>query len=438
MKMLLFDTETTDLNPGQIGQLSYLIIDMENMENKIEGKNFFFSVNYVNPSASAVTGLTREKLCELSGDKIFSDYLEEIFEDFTNVDMIIAHNINFDIKFITAEFKRCGYEFKPKLTFCSMKYYTDICKIPSKHKPDSYKFPKLEEAINFVGIDNEKVNELCKKIYKGSEASFHDSRYDIVATYMLLRTGIYKGYMPRGYLSDIIKEDEKMLHQEIIKGVNKMINFAKEYGKYGLTKKVGIVLEKWNKIYMYECEYIDEEIFDTIIKHDLKNPKESCYCKTMDLISFYKEQLKNKIHYKNTDYNHIKEDYEILKRFLEDKITLDKNRPIHTIFPINMTKVKVQDIVEKCEDLGVDPNSLIIMPVDTSYNNEYYGTTDNSLDEEELTNLVNIGDYDGKIDLEMMKRELNPELEFVRILDENNLYFGLHDKSYIYYHKGVE
>lgn len=205
MKMLLFDTETTDLRPGQIGQLSYIIVDMKT--KKLVAKNFFFKVEEVNPSASAVTGLTKEKLDELSEGKIFSDYVEEIANDFHNVDLLIAHNIDFDMKFIDTEFERCGVNFNPPMTFCSMKYYTDICKIPNPYRQGQYKFPRLEEAIKFVEINDDNVKELCNKLYKETSIDFHDSRYDIVSTYMLLKEGIYKGYMPRGFLSDAVREN---------------------------------------------------------------------------------------------------------------------------------------------------------------------------------------------------------------------------------------
>ena len=46
MKILMFDTETTGLRPGQICQLSYIVIDNSTKPYKVYGKNFFFSVDY--------------------------------------------------------------------------------------------------------------------------------------------------------------------------------------------------------------------------------------------------------------------------------------------------------------------------------------------------------------------------------------------------------
>lgn len=205
MRMLFFDTETTGLKPGQIGQLSYIIVDTD---RGLIARNYFFKVKEVDPSASAVTGLTKEKLDILSEGKVFGDYIDEILEDFNSVDLLIAHNMDFDMKFINAEFERCGVYFNAPLCFCSMKYYTDICKIPNPNpRYGGYKFPRLEEVINFMGIEDDKVKDLCNKLYKETSIDFHDSRYDIVSTYVMLKEGIYKGYMPRGFLTNAIKEE---------------------------------------------------------------------------------------------------------------------------------------------------------------------------------------------------------------------------------------
>ena len=74
MRKLIFDTETTGLNPygNQIAQLSYLMID-DNYEVKT-AKNFYFAVDYVEAGASEVNGLTKKVLDELSEGKKFKDF----------------------------------------------------------------------------------------------------------------------------------------------------------------------------------------------------------------------------------------------------------------------------------------------------------------------------------------------------------------------------
>ena len=47
--IIFFDTETTGLIPGRIIQLSYIM----QSETEVRAKNFFFAVEYVEPSAVA-------------------------------------------------------------------------------------------------------------------------------------------------------------------------------------------------------------------------------------------------------------------------------------------------------------------------------------------------------------------------------------------------
>ena len=47
MKIIVFDTEATDLTPGQICQLSYLMID----GGSVTGKNLFFTVDDMSEGA---------------------------------------------------------------------------------------------------------------------------------------------------------------------------------------------------------------------------------------------------------------------------------------------------------------------------------------------------------------------------------------------------
>ena len=101
--IIVFDTETTGLRPGRIIQLSYIIAS----STDVKGKNFFFYTPYIEPSAVKVHGITPEKLAVLSGGHTFSEYLEEIDDDFSAASLTVAHNFSFDFSFMSAEF---GYE----------------------------------------------------------------------------------------------------------------------------------------------------------------------------------------------------------------------------------------------------------------------------------------------------------------------------------------
>jgi len=197
--LLFFDTETTslDIKHGQICQLSYIMADTQN--KSVTAKNFYFTVESMDPGAEAVHKLSMDILKQYSKGETFRDNIDEIFKDFNNADLIIGHNVAFDMRYIKAEFSRCNKALGEKKTFCSMLYYTDIVKTPGKN--GKYKWPKLEEAVNFMGITNEEADKYTKKFF-GTYTGYHDSRFDIASTYLLIKKGIEKGYMEKGYLTE--------------------------------------------------------------------------------------------------------------------------------------------------------------------------------------------------------------------------------------------
>lgn len=196
--ILIFDCETTGLIPGYICQLSYLLINRGN----VTAKNFYFTVDYVEPAAEKVHNLSVKKLISLSRDKRFEDHLAEIKGDFESVDLLIAHNYNFDIKFMKQSFLRSGYRFVAKSSFCTMEYFTDICKL--YHHWYKYKYPKLEELEGFLKLDRNNSKNMAMKYFNQRDITFHDARYDVVTTYYCLLKGIEQGYI-KGF-NTLLKE----------------------------------------------------------------------------------------------------------------------------------------------------------------------------------------------------------------------------------------
>ena len=198
MKLLIFDTETTSIKPGHICQLSYITIDASTKPQQTIGKNFFFTVDEMDPAAEAVHGFSLEKLYDLSNGQYIEDLTEEFINDFSEADFVIGHNVNFDVRFLKLELEAMGIDYEPKNMFCTMQYYRDICKIlrPS----GDYKNPKLEEVINFLGITKDQISSKADELFQGS-GDYHDSRFDTAATYLLIIEGLKKGYIPRGYFS---------------------------------------------------------------------------------------------------------------------------------------------------------------------------------------------------------------------------------------------
>lgn len=209
MKILLFDTETTGLYDAQICQLSYIIYDTE--LKRALGKNFFFTVDKMEPGAEKVHGLSMEKLEELSGGLRFKDKAKEFLRDARFCDIIVGHNIKFDCERIADECGRIHLQLNGEISyskrFCTMYYFTNICKIPARNKKTGYKFPRVEETMNFLNISSEAVQDLAKQIFKSSDG-FHDARFDITATLLILLEGFKQGYIANGLLSDRLKPQE--------------------------------------------------------------------------------------------------------------------------------------------------------------------------------------------------------------------------------------
>ncbi|MBU5590458.1 3'-5' exonuclease [Clostridium sp. MSJ-4] len=201
MKLIFFDTETTDLRPGSICQLSYILVDTSTKPQSTTGKNIFFAVEHVEPSAEEIHGFSVEALYELSKGLYFEDQFEGFVEDFLTADVVIGHNVNFDIKFLRHEIEGCGEEFNPNMSFCTMGYYKNVCRL-SNGRGD-IKNPKLEEVISFLGITKDKIRELSQKFFGGT-GDYHDARFDTTATYLIVTEGIKKGLIPKQYFSNMI------------------------------------------------------------------------------------------------------------------------------------------------------------------------------------------------------------------------------------------
>lgn len=86
-------------------------------------------------------------------------------------DTLVAHNIDFDLKMMKAEFFRLGKTFveNGKTIYCTMKNSTNILKLPG---PYGFKWPTLQEAHlhflkdGFSGAHSAMVDVLaCKRVY---------------------------------------------------------------------------------------------------------------------------------------------------------------------------------------------------------------------------------------------------------------------------------
>jgi DNA polymerase-3 subunit epsilon len=194
VNVLIFDTEATDLIPGQICQLSYLLADGEN----ISGKNLFFEVDDMSEGALEVHGLTMDMLRELSGGARFEDAAQEVYEDFASAKVWVGHNVSADEKYLRVEMERCGLKLPKKPTFCTMNYFTSDMNLMRKVNIGRPKPPKLTELVQHFELTEEFVAEKAAEWFGGGGA-LHDARFDTAATYLCLLEGTKRGRL-RGVL----------------------------------------------------------------------------------------------------------------------------------------------------------------------------------------------------------------------------------------------
>lgn len=106
MREIILDTETTGLDPAG-GDRIVEIAALEIFNGVLTQNKFHY---YINPerdmpdSAFKVHGISEEFL----NDKPTFNYVADLFLNFVAGDPIVAHNADFDIRFINAELERVG------------------------------------------------------------------------------------------------------------------------------------------------------------------------------------------------------------------------------------------------------------------------------------------------------------------------------------------
>lgn len=186
MSYIFLDTETTGLVPSKdrIIQLSYILADED--FKIVEGKNFYLDIDtYIPEEATNVHGIDNEKILELSQGKKFEDYSKEILWDFSN-SKIICHNVDFDVNFLRQELWRLDKKVDIQRTFCTMKSYTNICELDYNGYYESFKWPKLEEVVEYLKLDVEELKQGAEEVF-GEVGEFHDARLDVYTTYEIYK-----------------------------------------------------------------------------------------------------------------------------------------------------------------------------------------------------------------------------------------------------------
>lgn len=160
-KLLFFDTETNGLPINfhapmsdtaawpRVTQLAWELC-WENGETIVKSAEYITPDGWVIPKEDFFlkNGHTTERNIELGMPMdLMLDYF---IEDLNSADLLIAHNMGFDLPVITCEMHRYGKKPKKKTEkYCTKIHSTPICKIPNQWYPDEYKWPTLKEAYEF-------------------------------------------------------------------------------------------------------------------------------------------------------------------------------------------------------------------------------------------------------------------------------------------------
>lgn len=181
--------------------------------------------------------------------------LEEFVADKDSCNILVAHNMEFDKKFIIASCREEGVKFANSgwaKSYDTMKRTTSYCQIP-KDWGSGYKWPKLTELADCLGIDYSHIAlhdssgdvELTKLCFKGIVAEGLCNLYDIAV-------------IPRNLILRVESPDDVRIETEDGELVDE--KFFKDY--FGLSKKTFNVARQ--ELIMQWSEEKDEERNDLI------------------------------------------------------------------------------------------------------------------------------------------------------------------------------
>jgi len=104
MREIIFDTETTGLDPREDRIIELGCVELDNRFPTGRTLHFFINAQgrSVHPDAQAIHGISD---ADLADKPVFAEILDE-FLAFIDGAKLVAHNANFDIGFINAEFAR--------------------------------------------------------------------------------------------------------------------------------------------------------------------------------------------------------------------------------------------------------------------------------------------------------------------------------------------
>lgn len=197
MKIVVLDTETTGISkfkkviPVQIDswpyivQFSYMMYDTKQSIDKVSDDIIKLPPGVLIPEeTSKIHGITNE-ICETGVD--IGECLLKFAEYYSQADVIVAHNLSFDLNMIMAELIRLIYSGKETHRLVD---YSKLLKSLS-HPPENKHYCTLQnsivlcniKAVNVSGKEYTKfptLSELHKELFQTIPVNLHNSLNDVV------------------------------------------------------------------------------------------------------------------------------------------------------------------------------------------------------------------------------------------------------------------
>lgn len=193
--ILFFDTETTGTpknykaSPRELDNWPR-VIQLAWAFYKDNGELMSFACDLIKPDGWEIpkekfwidNGFSTEKSLE-AGIPI-GEALKKFVFAIDNTNLLVAHNMEFDLPICAAEMIRANVKaaHKPE-KYCTMKTTTDLCMIPG---PYGFKWPKLEELHQF----------LFGKKFEGAHDALNDVMACAACYFELKKRGLIKEPIP--------------------------------------------------------------------------------------------------------------------------------------------------------------------------------------------------------------------------------------------------
>ncbi|APU66729.1 3'-5' exonuclease [Christiangramia flava] len=150
-RFVVFDTETTGLDPNEDRILSIGAVSVKNLQIDIsENLELYLQQDFFNPESVKIHGLIQnEKFEKISEEKAIEQFL-----DYSHGSVLVAHHAGFDVKMINRALKRMGLpKLRNKVLDTGMMYKKNRLITNLIDRDKVYSLDEIAEAYNIDLVD---------------------------------------------------------------------------------------------------------------------------------------------------------------------------------------------------------------------------------------------------------------------------------------------